>query len=551
MKADQTTNALAREQALQSVANLSVQPTSLVEYQSRGRVLVIGDESAMLYAPRLREAGLHPLVLLTHGAVEPGEIVIPLGGRGIVLDGHMGAFQIRLGEQGSAHYEQIQADLVLDLQERALLQMATQPIGYISISAESEEQLQSAVDQLSDLIGTFEKPKFFDFNPSICAHGPAGQNGCTRCLDSCPTQAIQSLGDAIEINPYWCQGGGVCASVCPTGAIRYLYPSAADTLDRIRKLIKAYRVAGGTRPVLVLVAEADQSVIGDWPAHWLPMILEELASVGMDVWLSALAYGAEAVLLVDGGSVPDQVRQALYEQLDCSQQILRGMGYDADVVRYLDSTALAQSTEVDSHLTEIKPATYAGNSAKREAMFSAIDYLISQASMDVSEIPLPSGSPFGAIQVDKQTCTLCMACTSVCPAQALSAGGDVPKLNFYESNCVQCGLCQSVCPEDAITLQPRLVVDKKQRTIARTLNEDRALCCISCGVPFATQSLINSISRKLAGNPMFLTEQSMRRLHMCEDCRVVDAMEDQVLMEATQAHSAPVTVSKMQTEETK
>lgn len=548
MTANQTSNAKAREQALQHVANLTATPTSLIEYQSRGRVLVIGDESAMLYAPRLREAGLHPWVLLTQGAVEPGEIAIPLGGRAMECEGHMGAFMIRLGEQGSAQYEHIQADLILDLQESALLKMTTPPIGYLRANAESESQLQAAVDQLSELVGTFEKPKFFDFDPSICAHGPAGQRGCTRCLDSCPTQAIQSLGDTLQVDPYWCQGGGVCAAVCPTGAIRYVYPSAADHMDRVRKLLKSYRDAGGEHPVLVLLAEADQDAITSWPDHWLPLILEELASVGMDVWLSALAYGAEAVLLVDGGSVPDQVRQALHEQLDCTQQILRGMGYDADVVRYLDSAAWAEAAKAGPYLATIKPATYAGNSAKREAMFSAIDYLISQSSLDVVEMVLPRGAPLGSIDVDTQRCTLCMACTSVCPAKALSAGGNVPKLTFYESNCVQCGLCQSVCPEDAIELQPRLVVDKKQRTSARTLNEDLPLCCISCGVPFATQSLITSISRKLAGNPMFQTEQSMRRLHMCEDCRVVDALEDQGLMEATQAHAAPVGVSKRQTE---
>ena len=38
-------------------------------------------------------------------------------------------------------------------------------------------------------------------------------------MDACPTQAIVSAGDRIEVDPYLCQGGGSCASACPTGAI--------------------------------------------------------------------------------------------------------------------------------------------------------------------------------------------------------------------------------------------------------------------------------------------------------------------------------------------
>ena len=53
---------------------------------------------------------------------------------------------------------------------------------------------------------------------------------CTRCIDACPADAITGLAERIEVNPYLCQGGGVCASVCPSGAIRYAYPSARDNL---------------------------------------------------------------------------------------------------------------------------------------------------------------------------------------------------------------------------------------------------------------------------------------------------------------------------------
>ena len=123
-----------------------------------------------------------------------------------------------------------------------------------------------------------------------------------------------------------------------------------------------------------------------------------------------------------------------------------------------------------------------------------------------------------------------MSCTSVCPSKAVSAGNDVPKLEFNEINCVQCGICESACPERAITLEPRLIADAQQRRGAVTLHEEEPFCCITCGKAFATKSLIDNMTQKLAGHYMFKTERAKLRLMMCEDCRVVDVVQDEEAM---------------------
>jgi len=451
----------------------------------------------------------------------------------------MGAFRVELGEAGAANYEQVQADLVLDLEPTGLLHMPIKPPGYVSADPEDETSIQAVVEELKEYVGTFEKPKYFDFDPSICAFGPAGQQGCTACIDSCPTKAITGTESSIEINPYLCQGGGVCAAVCPSGAIRYLYPNAADTLNRLRTLLKHYQEAGGQQPLLCLISEADYPHITHWPDHALPLVVEELASAGMDTWLSALAYGAQAVLLIDAGSVPESVKQPLMAQLEVATALLQGMGFDSDAVRLVTTSGAACLLDGGPYLPAMARATYAGSNYKREVMYSALNHLYAQSQTSASCVELPQASPFGTVEVNPKTCTLCMACTTVCPANALDAGGDVPKLMFIEANCVQCGLCQSACPEDAIQLHPRIQLDRKARLATVTLNEDRPLLCVVCGKPFATQSIVDSISRKLAGHAMFQTEQAKLRLLMCDDCRVVNALQDTQLMEATQAPIEP------------
>ena len=47
-------------------------------------------------------------------------------------------------------------------------------------------------------------------------------------------------GERIEVDPYLCQGGGSCTTVCPSGAIRYLYPNLRDNGKRLRDMLQCY-----------------------------------------------------------------------------------------------------------------------------------------------------------------------------------------------------------------------------------------------------------------------------------------------------------------------
>ena len=114
-----------------------------------------------------------------------------------------------------------------------------------------------------------------------------------------------------------------------------------------------------------------------------------------------------------------------------------------------------------------------------------------------------------------------MACVSQCPGQALLAGDDTPALHFVEQNCVQCGKCSRTCPEDAITPSPRLLFDPQARRAQRTLKAEEPFLCVVCAKPFATRRMIDNIKAKIGSHRMFAGD-GLRRLEMCEDCRVID-----------------------------
>ena len=527
-------NLRARQAAQIALEKLKVQPTSLLEYRSAGRVAVIGGEQAIELAPRLSGA-LHPQVILTGGMEEPGAPLVSVGGRNLEIEGCLGNFTIVLGEAGKPNREIVKVDLIWDLSSEPLLEMPMKPPGYIC-SDDSEENVQVAVETLLNLVGTFQKPKYFNYDASICAHARSGITACTRCIDACPAQAISSLEEMIEVDPYLCQGGGVCTAVCPGGALTYAYPSMQDTLDQVRTLLQVFRGSGGDHPVLAFFAENDQQyeVQGDGESsgeitqqladNVLPMVVEELASTGLEVWFSALAYGAGRVVLVDRGSMAERVRTALQQQIAIAQEILQGMGYPVDAIQLQPVNDEEQGFEIT--MPVIDAAAFSAAGGKRQTLFMAIDHLYAQSQYMKPMVNLAAGAPFGAATVDAERCTLCLSCVSACPGKALQSGHDAPQIHFLESNCLQCGICTRTCPEDAIWISTRLLFDREARSTARLLYEEEPFCCVACGKPFASRSMIENMQKKLGQHPMFQSQRARERLLMCEECRVVDVVQD-------------------------
>ena len=468
-------------------------------------------------------------------------------------------------------------DLVLDLRPQPHFSQHQPPQGYIHAGSD-ERRLMAAVLDLRERVGDFEKPRFFQYRQSLCAHSRNQQTGCTACIDVCSARAIRSdaslkgkrtgknrgpvpgapapgapagRGGGVVVDPHLCVGCGACSTVCPSGAMSFAYPGPVDQGKRLRTLLQTYARAGGRDAALLLHSQgAGARLIDDLgraarsdrrstlaqgglhgvPARVLPVALWHTASVGLDLWLAAKAQGASQVWVLLTDEEAPEYREALAAQMAVANAVLTGLGYAGEHLRLIEARDARDLPTLDAALrtapaqTVARPASFAAQADKRGTLDLALDHLLAQAPVPADTIALPAaGAPFGSLRVDTAACTLCLSCVGACPAGALADNPEKPQLRFIEKNCVQCGLCATTCPESAITLQPRLWLADggKARAAPRVLHEVEPFACVRCGKPFGTLRAIEGMIAKLGGHPAF-QGAAAQRLKMCGDCRVID-----------------------------
>ena len=495
----------AQRAALEALAQTQPAPTDLIKFTSRGRALV--------FAPPQQEAQAHEAI----AALAPN-IAATWQRQEPPIDGYLGAFVAGEGEAAQ------EADIVVDFHSPPLMRrqrpkLATLPLGYFAATEEP-----NCLAEAKEMSGVFTKPRYFSYNADLCAHAANSVEGCNRCLDACSTQAIRSAGDKVEVNPYLCQGCAGCVMTCPSGALRYAYPSAKDMLAALRAGIGAYLRAAGHAPAVLFYAAARHEEVAaqPLPPNCLPVALEEAGAAGAEVCLAALAFGARRVAVYANNPT---IAALAAEAQSVINAVMPALGLPEAMFVATTAAELPQILPAEDLPPLAPPAQFAANNNKREAFFMALNHFTATMPPAEEIIAMPAFAPFGEAQVDAKLCTLCMACAGACPAAAINAGKSAPRLTFVEENCLQCGLCQKTCPEGAISLMPRLNANKDARRQPRVLHEDKPLHCLRCNKAFASEGIIARMEEKLKTHWMFKKPEELRRLRLCEDCRVLDMFD--------------------------
>ncbi|MEI6158767.1 MAG: 4Fe-4S binding protein [Roseococcus sp.] len=521
---------------------------SLVSMTSQGIALILGRDAVALEAARALSDKLDITVLLTgEEAVTPARRVeFPvLRGRARSATGFLGDFTVTVDDTSAAspasrgaylwgegkNGTQSRCDVILDLSGRPALFHETRQ-GYLRADPRDPAAVARAMAAAGELVGTFDKPRFVNFEQGLCAHSRNKKTGCTRCLDLCPTGAITPSGkDWVNVSNEICAGCGACAAVCPTGAIQYALPTADALARRMRAMLLGFAEAGGRDPILLIHDDSHGEALLDalarhgdgLPARVLPIRVNEVSQLDLSLLTGAFAWGAAGLRLLMPAR-RGHGTEGVFRNLEYVNAALAGLGLGprAAAIETDDPFTLGEALAALKPLrTSWTADSFLPQGAPREIMRQGFRALHGASGSQATQIAMPEKAPFGLARVDVSGCTLCLACTMVCPTSAFTANPDTPQLRFLEEACVQCGLCAVTCPEKVITLEPRLnFAPEASRPVV--VKEEPPAECPSCGKLFGMKSSVERVKAKLtaSGHWMFQDPARLAMLDLCEDCRV-------------------------------
>lgn len=351
-----------------------------------------------------------------------------------------------------------------------------------------------------------------DLQPGRCLNRRHVGAGCTRCVDSCPVQAISLDGVTPQLDETACVRCGLCTAICPTDSfvpttnyektlcatvanlpaaptalVCPVHPTPETTVAAVNVVVQHRRClaaldvadllelsAGGTRPLW----------LDDSPCTACPISAAQTTLVRTVDAARALLHAAgcsPALLLhserppasdarphrvqVYDGAQPAISRRALLARLRPAPAGSGGPPPLDDLVQ--------RGAPLSARLPQQTPPG-------RRRVLAAISALPANGNGEFAV----SRTPFGAVEVQTDACSGCELCARFCPTGALHFATDAAnfELTFQATACIACRICVVACPEHAVSLGDRLEMETLRADRVTQLAAGELVACAGCGV---------------------------------------------------------------------
>jgi heterodisulfide reductase subunit A len=137
-------------------------------------------------------------------------------------------------------------------------------------------------------------------------------NGCQACVPVCPVNAISMQEGKARIDPFQCTGCGACVPVCPVDAIDFKNATMKQVTASLRGVLTD-KDAGEVRVVAFVdknVGYTGMDFLGldrtNYPENVRIVAVPSTAILGKKLLLSAFAFGADGVLVIEGTQEIDE-----------------------------------------------------------------------------------------------------------------------------------------------------------------------------------------------------------------------------------------------------
>ncbi|MEM3699960.1 MAG: 4Fe-4S binding protein [Candidatus Bathyarchaeia archaeon] len=163
-------------------------------------------------------------------------------------------------------------------------------------------------------------------------------NGCKACVPICPVNAITMQEDKAKIDPFQCIGCGACIPVCPQEAIDFKNSTSRQIVAELRGVL-----ADKTADEVRIVAFVDKNVgytgmdfLGldraVYPENVRIVAVPSTAILGLKHLLTAFAFGADGVLVIEGSEEIDE-KFTKKRMVDMTRELAK-YGVESMRVRY-------------------------------------------------------------------------------------------------------------------------------------------------------------------------------------------------------------------------
>jgi ferredoxin len=350
-------------------------------------------------------------------------------------------------------------------------------------------------------------------------------------MDQCPFEAMIFHKGEVHVIKGQCHGCGLCAAVCPVGAVSFsTYDGGGKKQGIMDPLADLPCPQKGQ--VLVVTCTAQKAAVctwitgNPWAGQVTCMAFSCIAAASPLFMARALnmGFGTVVFLCPDNGCTNGCAVQQwrpimtalnrLRGTPDTPAQLvaIREKPVEAKAV-FLDLMAQLSSknSKLNPEATVIEPSDDARQDLCRNLCKLACDRSID--GHRVENLALP----FFDLSIDTKHCTLCGACAKNCPTHALEMNNDRDRrLLFSSHRCIGCKTCVNKCPEQALSLHRIFDLPVIENSVKKEKARDDQAVCRNCGTPIANQSLLEKVEKDLRQKGM---DKSADTVFLCTACK--------------------------------
>jgi Pyruvate/2-oxoacid:ferredoxin oxidoreductase delta subunit len=275
-----------------------------------------------------------------------------------------------------------------------------------------------------------------------CVHSRVELARCRACVDACPHQAWVIDEERLGIDAELCDGCGLCAPVCPEGAVLESWEPARCRVDG----------------ELLAFAACSES---EAPAG--PGLMPCLHVLGVRRLIGLHREGVRRLILssADCTGCPRGGAAGVAEGLAQLALLLAERGLPPLQPTWLDPTPWGRS--LAAARARHRPPGVDRRAFFRLAVEMAAEgaaELASRGAQGAAEVVPPgrwiprtqaSQTALAAPRIDEQRCSGCHACARLCPHEAIVLQPDGYRLD--PDGCTGCGICADACAEAAVAVE--------------------------------------------------------------------------------------------------